>query len=112
MAFQVGFTDEHVTLELAGENAVEQAADLHHQLLAAGAAGKTVSVKAEHSGAIDITVVQFLAALQAGCPELRIEHPSEEFLASLDRCGMRRHLRAALKQEPRAEDEGREGRES
>jgi len=49
-----------------------------------------------------------LAALQACCPELRIEQPSEEFLASLDRCGMRRYVRAALKQEQGGEDEGKE----
>jgi len=108
MAFQIGGTDERVTLELEGNNSVEQAADLHQQLLAAGAQTKAVSVKAEHSGAIDITVVQVLAALQTCCPELRIERPSEEFLASLDRCGMRRHVRAALKQEQRGEDEGKE----
>lgn len=108
MAFEIGFTSEQVTLELAGDTAVEQAADLHQQLLAAGAAVKPVRVNAEQSGAIDITVVQLLAALQAGCPELRIERPSEQFLASLDRCGMRRHVRAALKQEQRGKDEGKE----
>ena len=108
MAFQIGGTDERVTLELEGNNSVEQAADLHQQLLAAGAQTKAVSVKAEHSGAIDITVVQVLAALQACCPELRIERPSEEFLTSLNRCGMLRRLRAALKQEPRGEGEGKE----
>ena len=108
MAFQIGSTNDHVTLELEGNNSVERVAELHQQLLAAGAAAKAVSVKAAHSGAIDITVVQVLAALQACCPELRIERPSEEFLASLDRCGMRRHVRAALKQEQRGEDEGKE----
>lgn len=107
MAFQIGFTSDHVTLELAGDNAVEQAAELHRQLLAAGAAGKAVTVQAEQSGAIDITVVQLLAALQACAPELRIERPSDEFLASLDRCGMRRQVRAALRQEQRDEGEGK-----
>ncbi len=99
MAFQIGYTNEQVTLELEGDNSVERVAQLHRQLLAAGAAAKAVSVEAEHSGAIDITVVQLLAALQACCPELRIERPSDEFLTSLDRCGMLRHLRSALKQE-------------
>ena len=108
MAFQIGFTSEEVTLELAGDNAVEQAAELHQQLLAAEAGSKPVRVQAEQSGAIDITIVQLLAALQAGCPALRIERPSEQFLAALDRCGMRRHLRAALKQEPGSEEEGKE----
>jgi len=108
MAFQIGGTDERVTLELEGNNSVERVAELHQQLLAAGAQTKAVSVNAEHSGAIDITVVQVLAALQACCPELRIERPSEEFLASLDRCGMRRYVRAALKQEQSGEDEGKE----
>jgi ABC-type transporter Mla MlaB component len=101
MAFQIGYTNEQVTLELQGDNSVERVTQMHQQLLAAGAAAKAVSVNAEHSGVIDITVVQVLAALQACCPELRIERPSEEFLASLDRCGMRRHVRAALKQEQR-----------
>lgn len=99
MAFQIGYTNESVTLELEGDNSVERVAELHRQLLAAGAQSKAVNVKAEHSGAIDITVVQVLTALQACCPELRIERPSEEFLTSLDRCGMLRHLRGALKQE-------------
>ena len=108
MAFQIGSTNDHVTLELEGNNSVERVAELHQQLLAAGAAAKAVSVNAAHSGAIDITVVQVLAALQACCPELRIERPSEEFLASLDRCGMRRHVRAALKLEQGGEDEGKE----
>ncbi len=101
MAFQIGCTNERVTLELDGDNSVEQVAELHQQLLAAGAQSKAVSVKAQHSGAIDLTVAQVLAALQTCCPELRIERPSEEFLASLDRCGMRRHVRAALRQEKR-----------
>ena len=108
MAFQIGGTDERVTLELEGNTSVERVAELHQQLLVAGAQTKAVSVNAEHSGAIDITVVQVLAALQACCPELRIERPSEEFLASLERCGMRRHVRAALKLEQGGEDEGKE----
>jgi len=78
---------------------VEQVADLHHRLLAAGALAKAIGVNAQPSGAIDITVAQVLAALQDRCPELHIEKPSEEFLASLDRCSKRRHLRAALKPE-------------
>lgn len=105
MAFQIGCTNERVTLELDGNNSVEQVAELHQQLLAAKAQTKTVIVKAQQSGAIDITVVQVLAALQSCCPELRIERPSEEFLASLDRCGMRRHVRAALRQEKLDEGE-------
>jgi hypothetical protein len=109
VAFQIGSTNERVTLELEGDNSVEQVAELQRQLLAAGALSKAVGLRAERSGAVDITVVQLLAALQVGCPELRIERPSEEFLASLDRCGMRRHLRAALKQEQRNED-GHEGK--
>jgi hypothetical protein len=107
MAFQIGSTNERVTVELEGDNSVERVAELHQQLLAAGAPSKAVSVQAQHSGAIDITVVQVLAALQTGCPELHIERPSEEFLASLDRCGMRRHVRVALKQEHGDQDEGK-----
>jgi len=103
MAFQISCTNEHVTLELEGDNSVEQAAELHQKLLAAGAQTKTVSVKAEHSGTIDITIVQVLAALQACSAELRIERPSEQFLASLDRCGMRRNVRTALKQDKNEE---------
>jgi hypothetical protein len=99
MAFQVGHTNECVTLELDGGNSVEQASALHQQLLAARAQSKAVSVKAQRSGAIDVTIIQILATLQTCCPELRIERPSEEFLASLDRCGMRRHVRTALRQE-------------
>ena len=105
MAFQIGRTNERVTLELEGDNSVEGVAELHQQLLAAGAQSKAVTVRAQHSGAIDLTVVQVLVALQTCCPELRIERPSEEFLASLDRCGMRRHVRAALRQEKREEGE-------
>jgi hypothetical protein len=99
MAFQVGHTNECVTLELDGDNSVERAAELHQQLLVAGAQSKAVRVKAQRSGALDVTIIQIIATLQSCCPELRIERPSEEFLASLDRCGMRRHVRAALRQE-------------
>jgi hypothetical protein len=105
MAFQIGCTNESVTLELEGDNSVQGVAELHHKLLAAGAQTKAVRVNAQQSGAIDITVVQVLAALQICCPEFRIERPSEQFLASLDRCGMRRHVRAALKQEKKEEGE-------
>ncbi len=103
MAFQIGGTNERVTLALEGDNSVEQVAEIHQQLLAAGAQSKAVSVEAQHCGSIDITVIQVLAALQTCCPEFRIERPSEEFLASFDRCAMRRHLRAALRQETRPE---------
>jgi ABC-type transporter Mla MlaB component len=105
MAFRIDCTNERVILELEGDNSVETAAELHQQLLAAQAASKAVTVKAQQSGAIDLTVVQILAALQTCSPELRIERPSEEFLASLDRCGMRRHVRAALRQEKREKGE-------
>jgi anti-anti-sigma regulatory factor len=88
-----------VTLELDGDLSVERAAELHQQLLAEGAQSKSIIVKAQQCGRIDITIIQLLAALQACCPEMRIERPSEEFLASLERCGMRRHIRAALRQE-------------
>jgi len=99
MAFQVEYTNECLTLQLDGDNSVERAAELHRQLLAAGAQSKAVSVMAQNSGAIDITIMQILAALQSCSPELRIERPSEEFLASLDACGMRRQVRAALRAE-------------
>ena len=99
MAFQVGNTNECVTLELDGDDSVEHASELHRQLLAAGAQAKAVTVMAQNSGAIDITIMQILVALQSCSPELRIEQPSEEFLASLDGCGMRRQVRAALRVE-------------
>ena len=105
MAFQIDCTNERVILELEGDNSVERVAELHQQLLAAGAASKPVTVKAQNSGAIDLTIVQVLAALQNCCPELRIDQPSDEVLSSLDRCGMRRHVRAALRQEKREEGE-------
>jgi len=97
--------NERVTLELKGDNSVEGVAELHQRLLAAGAPAKAVIVHAQDSGAIDLTVIQVLAGLQSCCPELRIERPSEAFLASLGRCGMQRHLRAALRQEKREEGE-------
>ena len=99
MAFQISCANGRVTLELEGDNSVEQAAELHQKLLSAGAQNKEVNVKAEHSGAIDITVVQVLAALQTCSPGFRIERPSEQMLSSFDRCGMRRSFRAALKPE-------------
>jgi len=105
MAFQVGSTSDRVTMELDGDNSVKHAVALHQQLLAAGVQTKTVTVNAQRSGAVDITVIQILAALQSCCPEMRIERPSEEFLSSLDRCGMRRLLRSALRQEKRGEEE-------
>jgi hypothetical protein len=105
MAFQIGCTSDRVTLKLDGDNSVKHAAALHRQLLAAGVQTKAVTVDAQRSGTVDITVIQILSVLQACCPEMRIERPSEEFLLSLDRCGMRRHVRAALRQEKRGEEE-------
>jgi hypothetical protein len=105
MAFQIGCTGECVTLELDGDTSVEQAAELYRQLLVAGVQTKAVTVTAQHSGKIDITIIQVLASLQTCCPELSIERPSEDFLASLDHCGMRRHVRTALRQEKSGEGE-------
>jgi ABC-type transporter Mla MlaB component len=105
MAFQIGCTSDSVTLELDGDNSVKHAVALHQQLLAAGVQTKSVTVDAQHSGTVDITVIQILAALQACCSQIRIVRPSQEFLSSLDRCGMRRHVRAALRQEKRGEEE-------
>jgi hypothetical protein len=105
MAFQIGCTSDCVTLELDGDNSVKHAAELHRQLLTAGVQTKALTVDAQRSGIIDITVIQALVALQACCPTMRIERPSEEFLSSLDRCGMRRHVRAALRQQKRGEEE-------
>jgi hypothetical protein len=104
MAFQIGYTSECVTLELDGDNSVVRAAELHQQLLAAGVQTKAVMIDAQRSGTVDITVIQLLAALQSCCPEMHIERPSKEFLSSLDRCGMRRHVRAGLRQEKRGEE--------
>jgi len=105
MAFQIGCTNDRVTLKLDGDNSVKHAVILHQQLLAAGVQTKAVTVDAQRSGTVDITVIQILAALQTCCSEMRIERPSEEFLSSLDRCGMRRHVRAALRQEKRGEED-------
>jgi hypothetical protein len=105
MAFQIGCTSDCVTLELDGDNSVKHAVALHQQLLAAGVQTKAVTVNAQRSGPVDITVIQVLAALQACCSGMRIERPSEEFLSSLDRCGMRRHVRAALRQEKGEEEQ-------
>ena len=103
MAFQIGSTNAYVTLNLDGDNSVKHAVALHQQLLAAGVPTRAVTVDAQRSGTVDITIIQILATLQTCCPEMRIERPSEAFLSSLDRCGMRRHIRAALRQEKRGE---------
>jgi ABC-type transporter Mla MlaB component len=103
MSFRIDYLNEQLMLELDGENTVESAAELQQQLLGAGAQTKTVRVAAQDSGAIDITIIQLLAALQNCCPAFHIERPSTEFLASLDRCGIRRHFRSALRQKGRGE---------
>ena len=99
MSFRVHSSEDRVIVELEGGTSVQHAAELHRELLAAGAPSRPVRVKAQTCGDIDITIVQLLAALETSCPELKIEQASDEFLAALDRAGMRRHLRSALREE-------------
>lgn len=97
MPFAVERERDRISLTLDGANAIECALDLRDSLVKCGAPALPVVVNAERCGVIDLAVIQILAAMRRSCPEFRIENASDEFLWSLDRCGLRRSFHTNLK---------------
>jgi len=59
-----------------------------------------VSVRVRTAGLrdLDTSILQLLCSLRMTVPVMVFEHPSEEFIAAVDRCGLRRELTGGTKE--------------
>jgi hypothetical protein len=79
-------------LNLEGSVTVQQASDLAAKLGEILEEGTPVTVGTQGLEDIDTCILQLLYSLRKTVPGLSFDHPSEYFIAAVDRCGLRREL--------------------
>jgi hypothetical protein len=79
-------------LNLEGSVTVQHASDLAARLGEILEEGTPVNVGTQGLEDIDTCILQLLYSLRKTVPGLSFDDPSEYFIASVDRCGLRREL--------------------
>ncbi len=91
-------TEGALTIELEGVVTIRHAQDVATQLAEALDGGVPVTVGTAGLRDIDTSILQLLCSLRKTVPVLSFENPSEEFIAAVDRCGLRRELLGGAKE--------------
>jgi len=81
-----------LTVELEGAVTLRHARELAARIGEALGTDAAVTVDTAHLRDVDTGIMQLLCSLRRTVPALFFENPSEEFLAAVDRCGLRREL--------------------
>lgn len=91
MPFSMAKKQGRQILELEGAVTIRHALDLAARLgdLEDGA---PVRVDTGNLQDIDTCILQLLCSLRKAVPALSFDHPSDAFIAAVDRCGLRREL--------------------
>jgi len=84
--------EDELTVELEGAVTIRHAQNVAAQLFDALDDAVTVKVGTAGLQDIDTCILQMLCSLRKTVPVLAFENPSREFLAAVDRCGLRREL--------------------
>ena len=92
MPFIVRRTEGTLTVELEGAVTLRHAQDLAARIGEALDGCVSVAVDTVRLRDVDTGILQLLCSLRRTVPALSFENPSEEFLAAVDRCGLRREL--------------------
>lgn len=97
MAFDLQVNDANIKLVFEGDVRIDQAHALWEQLMRAGVPDTVLTVDAGACHSADLSILQLLWAARALAKSFVLENPSAAFLGSLDRAGMRRAFRDALR---------------
>jgi ABC-type transporter Mla MlaB component len=98
MPITVHKTEGELTVELEGEVTVRHAQEAADRINAALDGGVPVTVRTAGLRDVDTGILQLLSSLRKTVPVLSFESPSEEFLAAVDRCGLRRELLGGIRE--------------
>lgn len=100
MPFAVHRAENSLTVKLEQEATIRSAADLAASI--GDSLDGCVSVVVETAGLreVDASILQLLCSLLKTAPALTFPRPSAEFLAAVDRCGLRRELLGGSREEP------------
>ena len=79
-------------LNLEGSITIQHAHDLAAEFEKLLEDGMPIQVDTKDLEDIDTCILQLLNSLRKTVPELSIDNPSEFFIATVDRCGLRREL--------------------
>jgi anti-anti-sigma regulatory factor len=99
MPFAVHRTESTLSLELEGEVTVRHAGDLAAKVGEAWDGCVPVVVDTAGLRDVDTCILQLLSSLEKTAPAISFEAPSAEFLAAVDRCGLRRELLGGVREE-------------
>ncbi len=85
-------TEDAFTVALDGVVTIRHAQDVATTLGEMLDGGVSVTVGTAGLRDIDTSILQLLCSLRKTVPVLSFEDPSDEFIAAVDRCGLRREL--------------------
>ncbi len=100
MAFSLQVNEAHIKVIFEGNVGIDQARAMWEQLMKAGVPDSVVTVDAGACHSADFSILQLLWAARALAKVFAVEKSSAAFLGSLDRAGMRRAFRDALRDQP------------
>lgn len=98
MPFTIHKAGSSLSLELEGEMTIRHAGNLAASIGEALSGCLAVVIETASLRDVDTSILQLLCSLQKTAPELSFNHPSAEFLAAVDRCGLRRELLGAIRE--------------
>ena len=99
MPITIHKTEDELTVEFEGAVTVRHVRDAAAQLGVALNAAVCVTAGTSGLRDIDTSMLQLLCALRKTVAVLRFEKPSAEFLAAIDRCGLRRELLGGVRED-------------
>jgi len=99
MPFTIHSSEAGVHLDLDGEVTIRHARELATQIAPVLEGVRTLTVGAAGVRVIDTCILQLLCSLRLTVSRFSIENPSQEFLASMDRCALRREVMIGNREE-------------
>ena len=98
MPFAVHKKESSLSLELEGEVTIRHAGLLAARIGEALDGCVSVVVDTSRLQDVDTGILQLLCSLHKTAPVLSFNQPSAEFLAAVDRCGLRRELLGGVRE--------------
>jgi ABC-type transporter Mla MlaB component len=99
MPFAVHRAEKKLSLKLEGEVTIREAGDVAARIGESLDGCVLVVVDTAELRAVDASILQLLCSLHRTAPALSFHHPSAEFLATVDRCGLRRELLGGVRED-------------
>lgn len=99
MAFSLQVNEANIKVIFEGNVGIDQARTLWEQLMKAGVPDSVLTVDAGACHSADFSILQLLWSARALAKSFAVENPSAAFVGSLDRAGMRRVFREALREQ-------------